>query len=125
MADRTRPSPGRAVRMKSPGRLSRQQADQVGRYVEALLAPSSGDAAGFRDVARRCAAWRNERGLRVREVAASLRVPQYRIKDIEGGSLAEVEAETLWEYVRFLGLEGWFQGWARRHRAVLERLRRG
>ena len=66
----------------------------------------------FLPVAKRCAAARERRGETIAEVAKELKVPQYRLKDIESGQLTAVDSAVLEQYISFLGLRRWFSRWA-------------
>lgn len=67
----------------------------------------------FQAVAHCCAAAREQLGLDMRQVAARLKVPQYRLKAIERGQLREIRTEVLAAYVSFLGLDPWLRRWVR------------
>jgi len=69
------------------------------------------DAVRFGPLARRCDQRRNVLGRSVKQVAADLRVPQYRLKAIEAGTLREVDPTILLAYISYLGLQRWFARW--------------
>ena len=74
----------------------------------------------FRAVAERCRAARESRGLTIKEIAANLKVPQYRLKAIEEDHLRELKPAILEKYVGFLSLQRWFARWAKANRALFE-----
>lgn len=76
----------------------------------------------FGAVAQRCKAGREQRGLGLKEVAASLRVPQYRVRSIEEGHIKQVEGDVLQQYVRYLGLANWFKRWLQANQDLAKQL---
>jgi hypothetical protein len=48
----------------------------------------------------------------VKEVAAALKVPQYRIKAIEEGSVRSIQPDILRRYIAHLRLNRWTGRWA-------------
>ena len=52
-----------------------------------------------------------EAGPRIMDVAQQLKVPQYRIKDIEAGRVSEIDAVVLRRYVELLGIGRWVKRW--------------
>ncbi len=67
----------------------------------------------FQAVAVRCKEARESRGLKIKDVALSLKVPQYHIKDIEERGPSNVVPEILHHYLDFLGLRRWYSKWAK------------
>jgi cytoskeletal protein RodZ len=59
----------------------------------------------------KCRETREKRGLSIKDVAAQLRVPQYRIKAIEGHPSREFKPQYLRSYVEFLGSRRWVRRW--------------
>ena len=88
-----------------------------GRRLEDCL-PSS-----LREVGRRCARARRERGLSRKEASREARVPQYRIRDVEQSASDAIDPACLGRYVAFLGLAEWFETWCERHPELSRRLR--
>jgi hypothetical protein len=70
----------------------------------------------------KCKETRQKRNLSIKEVAAELRVPQYRIKAIEKPSMTELRPESLRAYVELLGLKRWSRRWVAANVAVAKRL---
>ncbi len=69
------------------------------------------DGIRFRAVAAKCFLSRESRGMTVKDVAATLRVPQYRINAIDRCLLREVRGDILQRYATFLDLEAWLSKW--------------
>src|SRR5712691_1823877 len=67
----------------------------------------------FMAVSARCTAEREHIGLTVKQAAARIKVPQYRLKAVEGGRMSEIRPEVLARYVSFLGLNSWLGRWAK------------
>jgi hypothetical protein len=92
----------------------------------ATLAESLGlnleEGVRFMPVAKRCEERRCARGGSVKEVAAQLKVPQYRLKDIEAGHVRRIRPGILHAYLSHLGLASWYRGWARRNPGVARQL---
>ena len=70
----------------------------------------------------KCEEAREELGLTIKEAAARLKAPQYRIKAIEEGRLKQILPDVLAKYIRFLELEDWFRQWADANPKVAEKL---
>jgi hypothetical protein len=85
-------------------------ADTYGVDVELMLR--------FGSVASRCQEAREDRGLSLKDAAAKLKVPQYRLKAIEASHIGAVDEVVLKSYVELLGLERWFGQWTRHNRAL-------
>ena len=77
----------------------------------------------FSPVAVRLEAVRTRRGLTLKNVAAALKVPQYRLADIEGGRTTSLLPELLIRYVKYLGLSTWFGRWKLSNVVLAKRLR--
>ncbi len=76
----------------------------------------------FAAVAAKCRESRELRGESIKDVAAQLRVPQYRLKAIEEPRAAEIDAEMLRRYIGYLGLGSWFSRWKRANRILAQSL---
>jgi hypothetical protein len=72
----------------------------------------------------RCSEARERLGASLTDVARQLRVPQYRVRAIESGSLHEIQLEVLEKYIAFLGLQRWYAKWRRANRALVADLDR-
>jgi len=76
----------------------------------------------FQAVADRCQDSREGRGEGLKAAAAALRVPQYRLKDIEEGHVNHILRGVLVRYIAYLGLERWFGRWKKANRSLVVRL---
>ncbi len=65
----------------------------------------------FASVSAQCRESRSALHLTIKEAAKVLRVPQYRLKDIEAGNLKNIQPEVLRQYLALLGLKSWFARW--------------
>jgi hypothetical protein len=76
----------------------------------------------FYAVSAKCKEAREAKGLSIKETARALRVPQYRIKQVEQGHIRSLQPEVLRAYVSFLGLDRWAQRWGSANRGLAEHL---
>jgi hypothetical protein len=76
----------------------------------------------FQAVADRCQDSRELRGVGLKAAAAALRVPQYRLKEIEGGSVNNILPDVLVRYIAYLGLTRWFGRWKKANPSLVARL---
>ncbi|MFQ5915728.1 MAG: helix-turn-helix domain-containing protein [Nitrospinota bacterium] len=76
----------------------------------------------FQSVAVRLREAREERGMSLKAAAAALRVPQYRLRDIEEGRVKQISGHILQAYVEFHGLKRWFARWRRANSKLATRL---
>ena len=67
----------------------------------------------FRAVSTRCREVRESSRISLKDVSIALKVPQYRIKDIEGRGVSSLDPEILHCYLDFLGLRRWYRKWER------------
>ncbi len=81
------------------------------------------DSVRFLPVAGHCNWLREAQGLTVKEAAAALRVPQYRLLDIEAGSTGRMRADVLLAYAAHLGVDPeWMCAWAEANRQLARKL---
>jgi len=73
-------------------------------------------------VADMCKARREDRGLSIKEISSELKIPQYRLKEIEKNSIDSIKPEILDRYIEYLDLEKDFQQWMKENRDVYEGL---
>jgi hypothetical protein len=75
----------------------------------------------------RCEDEREKRGLTLKEASSHLKIPQYRLRAIEAGTLREFKAEFAGRYFQYLGIESWVKRWARANAELARRagIRRG
>jgi len=69
----------------------------------------------------RCQEERDKRGLSIKDVSSELRVPQYRLRAIESGSLREIKPDIAHSYFLFLGIKSWVIRWARANAELAQR----
>ena len=67
----------------------------------------------FRAVAVRCLEARETAGLNLKAASLALKIPQYKLKDIESGSLWRIDPNIFHRYLEFLGLRRWYGKWAK------------
>jgi len=80
------------------------------------------DIIRFRMVAETCRNRREKKGLSFKQIAAVLKVPQYRLQDIEKSSVRYIKVDVLKNYVDYFGLCRWFNAWKKNNQDVYERL---
>jgi hypothetical protein len=80
------------------------------------------DIVRFFAVTRECVRSRELARLSVRDVAYRLRIPQYRIRDIESGHIQRIQPTLFREYISLLGLSGWYAEWSRVNSELAKRL---
>lgn len=73
-------------------------------------------------LAHRFSEARAELDLTVKVVAAQLKCPQYRLKDIEEGRIRHIESEVFKRYMEFLKLDEWVDLWVSANPKVASRL---
>jgi ribosome-binding protein aMBF1 (putative translation factor) len=76
----------------------------------------------FSSVAEKCRAAREERGFSLKQVALKLKVPQYRLREIEDARTKAIDGAMLDAYVELLGIKQWFCQWAKQNRALHAKL---
>lgn len=82
--------------------------------VEAMVA--------FGPVAAHVQQAREAEGLALKDLARELRVPQYRIRDIEGSRINEIDPDVLRRVIERFGLGEWYRTWADANPQVAGRL---
>ena len=83
---------------------------------------SMADRIRFAAVAASCVQERERRGMTLKDAAGILKVPQYRLRAVETGSLSEIRLEVVTAYLAFLGLTSWSRRWARANPRLSRRL---
>ena len=76
----------------------------------------------FMPVAEKCRIARARKNMSLKDAARALRVPQYRLKDIEGGRVRVVDQAVLILYIEFLEIKQWFSRWKAQNRSLYESL---
>jgi hypothetical protein len=69
-----------------------------------------------------CKKAREGMGITIKEAAQRIKVPQFRIKSIEGGPGGDITREALDKYIEFLGIRAWFDTWLKANGDVYKRL---
>jgi hypothetical protein len=91
---------------------------QLRRYEGAVV-----ESIRFQAVRSQCIIARERRGLTIKQASAALRVPQYRIKAVETGSMRDVQGDVLRRYMALLELDDeWMRVWARANRTLAVKL---
>jgi len=76
----------------------------------------------FKPVSEMCQSGREKKGLAFKQIALSLKVPQYKLKDIESSSVKNIKVDILENYIDYLGLCDWFKLWKKHNSDVYNRL---
>jgi hypothetical protein len=76
----------------------------------------------FGPFAMRLESARVERGLSLKDAAAALKVPRYRIAEIESSRTKNIDPDLLVRYVEHLGLKNWFGRWKKTNAVLAQRL---
>ena len=77
----------------------------------------------FMPVAERCRIARARKDLSLKDAARALRVPQYRLKDIEENRVGAVDQAVLVLYIELLDIKQWFSRWKAQNSSLYESLR--
>lgn len=80
------------------------------------------DMIRFRLVSEMCRNAREKKGLAFKQIALSLKVPQYWLKYIESSNPKHVKTDTLESYIDYLGLRRWFNAWKKNNLDVYNRI---
>lgn len=102
--------------------LNAQEADFVVQQINERLDPelvkmvtalglNAGHMIRFLYIASLCRNCREECGLSLKEASQQAKIPQYRLKAIEGGAIRQILPESLDAYIQFLGLTDQFARW--------------
>jgi hypothetical protein len=83
------------------------------------------DVVRFFAVTSRCIATREKAGLTLQDVAKRLRVPQYRIRDIESGHLNRIAPVVFRKHIELLELTAWYREWSASNPELAKRLESG
>jgi hypothetical protein len=89
--------------------------EAYGLDVEAILR--------FMPVAEKCRIARTRKDLSLKDAARALRVPQYRLKDIEENRVGAVDQAVLVLYIELLDIKQWFSQWKAKNSSVYESFR--
>ena len=77
----------------------------------------------FMPVAEKCRIARARKDLSLKDAARALRVPQYRLKDIEENRVGAVDQAVLVLYIELLEIKQWFSRWKAQNSSLYESLR--
>jgi len=80
------------------------------------------DMIRFQMVSEMCRNEREKKGLPFKQISLNLKVPQYRLKDVESSSVKNIVADILEKYIDYLGLRKWFNSWKKHNMDVYDRL---
>jgi len=80
------------------------------------------DMVRFQMVSEVCRSEREKKGITFKQIALSLKVPQYRLGYIESSSVKNINAVILESYIDYFGLRKWFNLWKRHNLDVYNRL---
>ena len=69
------------------------------------------DTIRFHAVTSKCIEARESKQLSIKDVSQKLKIPQYKLKFVEKGSIKNIEPQILKSYIDFLGLSNWFKSW--------------
>ncbi|MCL5022157.1 MAG: helix-turn-helix domain-containing protein [Nitrospirae bacterium] len=80
------------------------------------------DTLRFQSLACRFAEARTAKGLTLKEAAASLKVPKYKLDYIENANIRNISPEITLRYIEFLGLSNWFGRWKKANAELAKRM---
>jgi len=72
----------------------------------------------FQYIAGLCRNARQQRKISLKQASEKIKIPQYRLKDIEGGSIKTILPEFREKYVEFLGLTDAFCDWQKDNKDI-------
>lgn len=80
------------------------------------------DMIRFQMVSEMCRNERQRKEITFKQVSLDLKIPQYRLKDVESSSVKNIVADILEKYIDYLGLRRWFDEWKKYNLDVYKRL---
>lgn len=92
--------------------------------IERLGRKHSKDMIRFRPVAEACKKARDFEGMTIKQIAAQLKIPQYRLRSIEESNLRYIRLNALELYIDFLDMCNWFNLWVCKNKSVYNRLKK-
>jgi hypothetical protein len=115
-------------------RLNRQEADFVvvkmkemlGSEVAAMVEKSGLNAnqmIRFMHIGSVCRIKREEKGLTLKGVSGQLKIPQYKMKAVEGSDIGSILPDVLQRYADFLGLGAELEAWKQENRDIWDVIR--
>ncbi|MEW6602788.1 MAG: hypothetical protein AB1499_17585 [Nitrospirota bacterium] len=105
--------------------FSRYMRESMGPGLAALLdehSLSMEDTLRFRSLSARMVEARTEKGMTLKDLARSLKVPKYKVDYIERVSVKNIDPGILCRYVEALGLRTWFGRWKRLNSELAARM---
>jgi len=110
-------------------------ADCIADYIVSALGPhvaqalkkynfNVSDFLRFRQVSEMCQRERERKGLTIKQIAEHLKVPQYRLKDVEDGGIKRIIVPVLENYVDYLDMRRWFHAWKKQNSNIYKGLSR-
>lgn len=105
--------------------ISRYMRESMGPDIVTLLdgyGLSMDDTLRFQSLAVRVVEARTEKGMTLKEMARSLKLPKYKLDYIERVSIRNIDPGILCKYVETLGLRTWFGRWKRMNAELAERM---
>jgi hypothetical protein len=100
-------------------REARYLADEMNQALKSMLPPDrfrptmAEDLVRWAAVKAMCEHRRTELGLSTKEAAKRLKIPHYRVLDVEKGPASKFHLEFAVRYFRLLGMEAWIARWTR------------
>jgi len=79
------------------------------------------DTVRWSSLRARCEEEREKRGLTLKDISLDLKIPQYRLRAIEQGTLREIKSHFAHRYFNYLGIETWVRRWARANAELASR----
>jgi len=80
------------------------------------------DMIRFQVVSETCRNEREKNELCFKQIDLAMKIPQYRLKDIECSSVKNIDTNILENYIDYLGLREWFSLWKEHNTDVYKRL---
>lgn len=103
------------------GKLKQLMGEPISRLLHQYgISPE--DHFRFHPLAVRLEGVRIERGLSLKAAAAALKVPKYRLTEIEASQTKSIDPRILIRYVEYLGLKNWFGRWKKSNAGLAQRL---
>ena len=77
----------------------------------------------FQPVSQMCQKTREENNLTIKQASLRLKVPQYRLKDIEAAGFEKIKLEILEKYIELLGMNDFFHGWVKKNKDIYQHIK--
>jgi phage-related tail protein len=79
------------------------------------------DSIRFMTVGTHCQDAREAISQSIKDVSKILKIPQYRIREIENGGISRIQPNILNKYIAFLRLEEWYSQWKFANKAMVNK----